>query len=245
MPRASSAGRREMPASSDADPGIVVERGADTGAFTAVSGRPPSSPPCEPVTTTCPASSAPPARSESSAKTRTPRRPAAVDLAPRLVHRRLRPRRPAGRAAARRARASAAAMPSARPSAAAGAFTADSSPRASMSAPSPIRAVMWPTQAAGTPRAASQSSPPRPARSRPTPASCRINGRDAAPCRVPGRVDAAMARAAAPRGRPPWPADASRCRAPGRIRRAFRLLPRLDSFARCRMLRKPPARGVG
>ncbi len=68
MPRASSAGSRVTPASSIPIP-ASLKRAASASYLSAVSGRPPNRPPCEPVTTIVPTCSGPTAEAELSAHT--------------------------------------------------------------------------------------------------------------------------------------------------------------------------------
>src|SRR5579875_2948547 len=68
MPRLSSAGSRVTPASSMPIP-ASLNSAASASYLSAVSGLPPSNPPCEPVTTIAPTCSGPTAEAESSAHT--------------------------------------------------------------------------------------------------------------------------------------------------------------------------------
>ena len=135
MPRAPSAGRRLTPASSIPIP-ASLNSAASASTLSAVSGRPPRRPPCEPVATIAPTCSAAASEAESRAHNA-----GGSAISRKAASSAGGGGRPLGDARCKRAAASRQDMPSRHPIAIARGFACVMTPRAIVSAPSPMRAV--------------------------------------------------------------------------------------------------------
>ena len=172
MPRWSSAGSRVVPALS-IPPAASLQTQANTGCLIAISGFPPSAPPCEAATMMWPSSSGFTRLIESMTITFTPPR-LASETANRDSASGSGFGDGPGAVLSKSVSASFVVMPGLRPSFDAGPFTVESTPRFTPSWPSPMRAERCEIAAPGTPSFSSNVRPAMPARSRPIPASFRI-----------------------------------------------------------------------